>query len=73
TDTESRLYVALNEFLRDKTTIIIAHRLSAVKQADRVFVFEEGRIVEEGHHDNLLQQNGLYAKLYGEHVPSSHT
>ena len=65
TETESKLHTALNEFLKDKTTIIIAHRLSAVKQADRVFVFEQGRIIETGHHDRLIRQNGLYAKLYG--------
>jgi len=54
-----------NEFLKNKTTIIIVHRLSAVKQADRVFVFDEGRIIEEGHHDSLIRENGLYMKLYG--------
>jgi len=65
TETEAKLHVALNEFLKGKTTIIIAHRLSAVKQADRVFVFEKGQIIEEGHHDYLIRGNGLYAKLYG--------
>jgi ATP-binding cassette subfamily C protein len=65
TETESQLHIALNKCLKNKTTIIIAHRLSAVKQADRVFVFEEGRIIEEGHHDNLILENGLYTKLYG--------
>ncbi len=65
TATESQLHTALNEFLENKTTIIIAHRLSAVKQADRVFVFDEGRIIEEGHHDSLIRENGLYMKLYG--------
>jgi ATP-binding cassette subfamily C protein len=65
TETESQLHTALNEYLKDKTTIIIAHRLSAVKQADRVFVFEDGRIIEQGHHDHLIEKNGLYAKLYG--------
>ncbi|OAD22062.1 lipid A export ATP-binding/permease protein msbA [Candidatus Thiomargarita nelsonii] len=64
TETESKLHMALNDFLKDKTTIIIAHRLSAVKQADRVFVFDEGRIIEEGRHESLIQENGLYAKLY---------
>ena len=64
TETEGKLHTALNAFLKNKTTIIIAHRLSAVKQADRVFVFEEGRIIEEGDHDNLIRENGLYAKLY---------
>ena len=64
TTTESRLHHALKNFLADRTTIIIAHRLSAVKQADRVLVFEDGMIVEQGHHDELIEQRGLYASLY---------
>ena len=67
TETEHQLHLALNDFLKDKTTLIIAHRLSAVKQADHVYVFEEGRICEQGSHATLIQQNGLYAKLYGEY------
>ena len=66
TDTEHQLHTALNRFLSNRTTIIVAHRLSAVKQADSVYVFEDGRIIEQGGHDQLLQQNGLYTKLYGE-------
>lgn len=65
-ETEYHLHTALAEFLHNRTTIIVAHRLSAVKQADRVFVFEDGRICEQGQHQTLLNQNGLYAKLYGE-------
>ncbi len=65
TSTESALHHALQSFLKDRTTLIIAHRLSAVKQADRVLVFEDGRIVEEGRHDELIGNNGLYASLYG--------
>jgi ATP-binding cassette subfamily C protein len=64
-ETESKLHEALREFLKDRTTLIIAHRLSAVKQADRVYVFEDGRIVEEGAHAELIKANGLYSKLYG--------
>jgi len=65
--TEHNLHLALADFLEGRTTLIIAHRLSAVKQADHVYVFEEGRICEHGRHDTLLTQNGLYAKLYGEY------
>ena len=63
--TETRLHQALQTFLRGRTTLIIAHRLSAVKQADRALVFEDGQIVEEGHHEQLIGNNGLYASLYG--------
>ena len=66
-ETEHKLHLALAGFLTGRTTIIIAHRLSAVKQADHVYVFEQGKICEHGHHDALLCQNGLYAKLYGEY------
>ena len=65
TETEAQLHGALSEFLKNRTTLIIAHRLSAVKQADRVYVFEGGRIIEEGLHEELLQSNGLYQRLYG--------
>ena len=64
TTTESDLHTALKRFLHGRTTIIIAHRLSAVRQADRVLVFEDGRIVEQGRHEELLEQNGLYTALY---------
>ena len=66
TETESKLHAALNRFLTGKTTIIIAHRLSAVKQADRVFVFEDGHIIEEGMHEELIKNDGLYKRLYGK-------
>lgn len=65
TETERRVHAAMAEFLRDRTTLIIAHRLSAVRQADRILVFENGRIVESGDHAALLRQGGLYHKLYG--------
>ena len=65
TETESRLHQALSRFLAGRTTIIIAHRLSAVRQADRVLVFEQGRLVEQGRHDELIGNGGLYTTLYG--------
>ena len=64
TGIENQLHKRLNEFLKDKTTLIIAHRLSAIRQAHRVLVFDEGKIIEEGSHETLIQENGLYAKLY---------
>ena len=66
TETEAHLHQALSEFLKGRTTLIIAHRLSAVKQADRVYVFEDGHIIEEGMHDELMQSGGLYSRLYGQ-------
>ncbi|NWG86750.1 MAG: ABC transporter ATP-binding protein [Hydrogenophilaceae bacterium] len=63
-ETERHLHQALSGFLAGRTTLIIAHRLSAVRQADRILVFENGRVVEEGSHDSLMQSGGLYHKLY---------
>ena len=65
TATEARLHAAMRDFLQPRTTLIIAHRLSAVKQADRVYVFEDGHIIEEGVHEELIRSNGLYSRLYG--------
>ena len=66
TETEAALHTAMGEFLQGRTTIIIAHRLSAVKQADHVYVFEDGHIIEQGSHQELIQGDGLYRRLYGE-------
>ncbi|WP_420902623.1 ABC transporter ATP-binding protein [Pseudomonas fragi] len=63
--TEYNLHHALGKFLSGRTTLIIAHRLSAVKQADRVLVFDGGRIAEDGDHQQLIAEGGLYARLYG--------
>jgi ATP-binding cassette subfamily C protein len=65
TETEARVHQGLREFLAGRTTLIVAHRLSAVKQADRVYVFEAGRIIEEGEHAELMESGGLYSRLYG--------
>jgi ATP-binding cassette subfamily C protein len=66
-ETEAKLHTALAEFLEGRTIIIVAHRLSAVKQADTVYVFEDGKITEQGGHEELINANGLYSKLYGQH------
>jgi ATP-binding cassette subfamily C protein len=65
TDTEARLHTAMHAFLQHRTTLIIAHRLSAVRQADRVLVFDAGQIIDEGRHDDLINREGLYRNLYG--------
>ena len=65
TETEARLHEALKPFLEGRTVLIIAHRLSAVKQADHVYVFENGQIAEQGTHGDLLKAEGLYSRLYG--------
>ncbi|MEO9599685.1 ABC transporter transmembrane domain-containing protein [Parasphingorhabdus sp.] len=64
-DAESEKLVqdALDHLMQDRTTIVIAHRLATVRSADRIIVMDEGRIVEQGDHDSLITQNGLYARL----------
>lgn len=63
--TEAELYRELDRFLAQRTTLIVAHRLSAIRHADRIVVFEDGRVVENGSHEDLIGQNGLYARLHG--------
>ncbi|MEM7074155.1 MAG: ABC transporter ATP-binding protein [Pseudomonadota bacterium] len=62
--TEERIRAAINRLTRNRTTIVVAHRLSSVADADRIFVLESGALVEQGRHADLLETNGLYARLY---------
>ncbi|PAU35839.1 ABC transporter ATP-binding protein [Vibrio coralliilyticus] len=65
TATEAALHKALTEFLDGRTTLIVAHRLSAVKQADLIYVLEDGQVTQAGTHVELVKQEGLYQTLYG--------
>jgi len=65
---EKEIQTAIENIMYDKTVIIIAHRLSTIKKVDRVIVFDEGKVVEEGTHNQLLRQKGKYAELWSHQV-----
>jgi ATP-binding cassette subfamily B protein len=63
-ETEREVQAAMEELMVGRTTIVIAHRLSTIRGADRILVFEDGRIVEEGRHADLVKKGGTYARLH---------
>jgi ATP-binding cassette subfamily B protein len=64
-ETEALIQRSLEKIAVGRTTIVIAHRLSTVRNADRIFVLEHGQLVEHGHHDDLVASGGVYARLWG--------
>ena len=64
TQTEDTILTRLTEIMKDRTTILISHRISTVKAADHIIVLNDGSIVETGTHEQLLEQNGIYAGIY---------
>jgi ATP-binding cassette subfamily B protein len=64
TETEEAILNNLQEICKDKTTIIVSHRVSSAKNADKIIILDEGRIIEQGSHNQLINQAGYYAALY---------
>jgi ATP-binding cassette subfamily B protein len=64
TENEALVQRAFKEVLKNRTSIVIAHRLSTVRDADQILVLEQGQIIERGRHEQLLAKQGLYAELY---------
>jgi subfamily B ATP-binding cassette protein MsbA len=69
TESERLVQTALANAMRGRTTLVIAHRISTIRTADRIFVVDNGRIAESGTHDELYQKNGIYRKLYDLQFP----
>ena len=64
TDTEETIQLATEKLLQNRTSIVVAHRLSTIKNADKIIVLDKGKIIEQGSHDELLKLNNAYAKLF---------
>ena len=63
---EMHIQEALDEAMKGRTTLVIAHRLSTIRKLDRILVFEGGKIIEEGRHDELIARGGVYSTLWNQ-------
>jgi ABC-type multidrug transport system fused ATPase/permease subunit len=64
TESEALIQQSLQDLLKDRTTFVIAHRLSTIQRADLILVIEDGRVVERGRHEDLMEREGRYHQLY---------
>jgi ATP-binding cassette, subfamily B, multidrug efflux pump len=64
TRTEQKVQTAFARLMEGRTSIVVAHRLSTIREADVILVMRDGKVVERGKHEELLEQNGFYAELY---------
>jgi len=69
-DNEAKVQEAFHQLSKDKTLIMIAHRLSTVTNADRIYVMDKGGVVEQGNHEELMERNGLYRRMFEEYTRS---
>jgi ATP-binding cassette subfamily B protein len=69
--TEIRVQKAFAEMMKGKTSFVVAHRLSTIKDSDVILVMRDGNIVEQGRHDELLEKGGFYAELYNSQFAKS--
>ena len=65
TRTEIRIQEAFAEMMKGRTSFIVAHRLNTIKNADRILVMKDGKLIEQGSHEELMRAEGFYASLYG--------
>ena len=68
TESEKKIQLALDNLIKGKTTIIVAHRLSTIVDADEIIALHNGQIVEKGKHEDLINKGGIYSKLYNENL-----
>jgi subfamily B ATP-binding cassette protein MsbA len=70
-DSEKKVQIALDKLIKNKTALVIAHRLSTVRNVDKIYVIDKGTVVEEGDHDSLIKNDGLYSFLFKTQFPES--